>query len=174
MVTSRSGGRLVGDDQIRRVQHGDGDHHPLAHASGELVGIGAQPLLRGRNADEAEGVTCASPRRVAAHIVVGPDRLDHLRVDAQHRVQRHHGILEDHRDARPAQPGERRFAGGDQILPVEDDPPCGDAPRLVDQADDREARDRLAGSRLSDQAQDFAAPQAEDRYRPPPAPRRTG
>ena len=32
------------------------------------------------------------------------DRLDHLRVDAQDRVQGHHGILEDHRDTAAPEP----------------------------------------------------------------------
>ena len=155
------GGRLVRDDQVRLVQHGDGDDHPLAHASGELVGIGAQPLFRGGDADEAEGVARTPPRRVAADLRVRPDRLDHLRVDAQQRVQRHHGVLEDHGDARSAQPPELGLAGGQKVPAVEDDPARGNAARLVDQADDGEAGDRLAGPRFTDQAEDLAAPQAE-------------
>jgi hypothetical protein len=34
---------------------------------------------------------------------MGVDGLDHLGVDAQHRVQRHHRVLEDHGDPRAAQ-----------------------------------------------------------------------
>ena len=131
------------------------------HASGELVGVGAQPLLRRWDPHEPERIPRPPPRRVATHVGMSPDRLDHLGVDAQHRVQGHHGILEDHGDARPAQPGERRLSGGDEVPAVEDDPARGDPARLVDEADHGEARDRLAGSRLSDQAEDLAAPQAQ-------------
>ena len=36
------GGRLVGDQQLGAAGHGRGDHHPLAHAAGELVRVLAQ------------------------------------------------------------------------------------------------------------------------------------
>ena len=38
------GRRLVGDQEIGTVGERHGDHHPLALAAGELVGIGAEPL----------------------------------------------------------------------------------------------------------------------------------
>src|SRR5208282_2805871 len=41
-----SGGGLVGDEQLRAVDDGHGDHDALAHASGELVRIAAGALLR--------------------------------------------------------------------------------------------------------------------------------
>ena len=109
----------------------------------------------------AEGVARPLPRRVAADLRVRPDRLDHLRVDAQQRVQGHHGVLEDHGDARSAQPREGRLPGRQEVLAVEHDPARGDAAGLVDQADDGEAGDGLAGPRFADQAEDLAAPEAE-------------
>ena len=33
------GGGLVGEQQLRTAGQGDGDHHPLAHAAGQLVGV---------------------------------------------------------------------------------------------------------------------------------------
>ena len=47
-------GRLVGDEQGRAVQQRDGDGDALAHAAGELVRIGVQPLLGRGDADPAE------------------------------------------------------------------------------------------------------------------------
>jgi hypothetical protein len=40
------GGRLVGDQEVRAAQHGRGDHHPLAHAAGELVRVHVHALRR--------------------------------------------------------------------------------------------------------------------------------
>ena len=37
------GGRLVGHQDLRLRRERDGDHHPLAHATAELMGIGIQP-----------------------------------------------------------------------------------------------------------------------------------
>ena len=48
------GRRLVGNDQVRLVQHGDRDSDALAHAAGELMRIGAQALVRRRDADALE------------------------------------------------------------------------------------------------------------------------
>ena len=47
------GGRLVGDQQRGPVQQRDRDRDALAHAAGELVRIGVEPLVRRRDADAA-------------------------------------------------------------------------------------------------------------------------
>ncbi len=52
--------RFIGDDQVGLVQKGDGDRHPLAHAAGQLVRIGAQALFRRRDADMAKRVAARS------------------------------------------------------------------------------------------------------------------
>ena len=45
------GRRLVGDQKIGAIGERHGDHHPLALAAGELVGIGAESLGRIDDAD---------------------------------------------------------------------------------------------------------------------------
>ncbi len=45
------GGGLVRHEQPRRARQCDGDDHPLAHATRELVRVGAETLDRGRDAD---------------------------------------------------------------------------------------------------------------------------
>ena len=37
------GGRLVGDQNLGLGRQRDRDHHPLAHAAAELVGVGVEP-----------------------------------------------------------------------------------------------------------------------------------
>ena len=48
------GGRLVGDQQARPAGERHGDHHPLAHAAGQLVRVVAEPLRRRGNADAVQ------------------------------------------------------------------------------------------------------------------------
>ncbi len=58
--------RLVGDQQVRLVGERHGDHDALALAAGELVRIGAEPLLRLADADlveELQHARRAPPRR---------------------------------------------------------------------------------------------------------------
>ena len=45
-----AGGRLVGDQQLRPAGERQRDDHALAHAAGELEGIGVVALLRPRDA----------------------------------------------------------------------------------------------------------------------------
>ncbi len=49
-------GRLVRDDQLRAVQQRYGDGDALPHAAAELVRIGMQPLIRARDAHQAQSV----------------------------------------------------------------------------------------------------------------------
>ena len=59
------GGRLVGDQQLGPAGQGEGDHHPLPHAAGELVRIlgGAALGLRDLHQLAASRPRAASPRR---------------------------------------------------------------------------------------------------------------
>ena len=95
----------------------------------------------------------AGAGRLLGDALVGGDRLDHLGVDAQHRVERHHGVLEDHRDAPAAQSPQGRFRGADQVLALEADLAADDSAGRVDQPEQRKAGHRLARARLADQAQ---------------------
>ena len=56
----RSGG-LVGDEQLRPVDDGHGDHDALAHAAGELMRIVARAASGIGNGDIVHGVDGALP-----------------------------------------------------------------------------------------------------------------
>ena len=85
------------------------------------------------------------------------DGLDHLGVDAQHRVQRRHRILEDHRDALAAQLAQLRLGQADELAALEADGAARDAAGLVDEAEHGEPADGLAGAGFADQPQHLAA-----------------
>ena len=99
----------------------DRDRDPLAHAAGELVRVGAST----RSADRgcAPRSSSSSARRSAAppdEAEVQPDVLGQLAPDREHRVQRRHRVLEDHREVAPGElaHGARRREG-EQIAAVE-------------------------------------------------------
>ena len=106
--------------------------------------------------------TCASAsrgalaRRRLADLAMRPHRLDHLGVDPQHRVERHHRVLEDHRDAAPRSSRSSASGRPTSSRPSKRIEPPDDAARRIDQADDREAGDGLARARLADQPQHLA------------------
>ena len=83
-------------------------------------------------------------------------RLDHLRVDAQDRIERHHRVLEDHRDAVAAQRLKLLVARGGQLLVLEADRAADDAARRIDEPEDREAGDGFARTGFADEAEDLA------------------
>ena len=91
--------RLVGDEQLRLVGDGDGDHDPLPHAAGQLVREapghpGRARAGRRRPAARPRGAMAARP----ADLAVQQDALGDLPADGVHRVECGHRVLEDHRD----------------------------------------------------------------------------
>ena len=114
------GGRLVGDDQ-RRAGAAARSRSRRAGACRPRTGADRRRAARRATAMPTRAsASRARPRAAASrHALVREDRLDHLRVDAQHRVQRHHRVLEDHRDAVAAQARSASSGAADQLVAVE-------------------------------------------------------
>ena len=75
-------GRLVGDQQLRVAGQRHRDHHPLAHAAGELVRILAHPPLRRRGCPPGAASRRPAPRACArVQALVQPQRLGDLLAD---------------------------------------------------------------------------------------------
>ena len=93
------GGRgLVGDEHLGLERERHGDHHPLAHAAAELMWEVLEPRFRLGDADHAQELDrCGACLRLR-DAPVGANRLNHLLLDGEHRVQAGHRVLEDHRD----------------------------------------------------------------------------
>ncbi len=155
------GGRLVGNDHVRVEQQGDGDDDALTHAARQLVRVLVQtPLGRG-NVDLAQLVERDLAGIATADAAVRLEAFDHLLADGQHRVERHHRVLEDHRDLVATHLLQLpRFHGG-QLAAVETDAAAGDVARLGDQVENRECGHRLAGTGFADDPQAFTAIQRE-------------
>ena len=151
------GGGFVGDDEVGSVEQGDGDGDALAHAAGELVRVGGEALLGRGDADHAQRVARAGTGFGVGDIGVGVDGFHHLGVDAQDRIERHHRVLENHRDAVAAKLALFGFIERGDVAALKQDLPGGDAAGGVDQADEGKAGDGFARAGLADEAKDLAA-----------------
>ena len=91
-------GRLVGDQQLRLAGQRQGDADALRHAAGQLVRVALQHPLGVDDADLPQqlGGDRLAPR--PADPAEPADRLGQLVGDGEHRVQRDHRLLGDHRD----------------------------------------------------------------------------
>jgi hypothetical protein len=108
-------GGLVGDQHRRVAGERQGDHHALPHPAGELERVVVHALPRPRDPHPLEQLHRALARLLVGQRLVLLDLLDDLGPDLQHRVQRRHRVLEDHRDLRPAHPPQLLLGGADQL-----------------------------------------------------------
>ena len=106
---------LVGDQQVRLVGDGHGDHHALALAARELVGIVVEARLGIGQADDVE-----QPQRLGAgggfaEPAMRDDDLAHLLLDGVERIERTHRLLKDHRDVVAANAAQLALAHGGKV-----------------------------------------------------------
>ena len=94
-------GGLVRHDQLRLQNHRHGDHHPLAHAAGELVGIACVHLLRLLKSHRPERLQHLFPPLSGGHLRVEPQGLLHLPPCPLSGIQGSHRLLEHHGHAGP-------------------------------------------------------------------------
>ena len=123
--------------------------------------IVAQPLVRARNSDTVEQLRRALVGGLAVHVEVRLERFADLTPDRQHRVQRRHRILEDHRDLPAPNTAQSAVALADQVLALEDGGARLDPAVAGEQTEDRERRDALAATRLADDPKRLAGRDVE-------------
>ncbi len=110
---------LVGQDHLGVVGHGDGDDGALTHATGEFMGIAVDTLGRFRDAHLGQELDGPGPRCLLGDVLMGQDRLGDLPPDRVHRVQRGHGVLEDHGDPCSADGGQLLLLQAEQLVSLE-------------------------------------------------------
>ena len=158
------GGGLVGNEQLRAVDDGHGDHDALAHASGELMRITAGALFGVGDGNVAHASDRLAPCFRFGDAVMSEDGFGDLVADTHDRVEGGHGLLENHGDARAAklpqlvgrQLGEMR---GDAVAVLEavlENDFARDDRGGRKQAHDGERGDGFSGAGFADQAEHFA------------------
>nr|GEY68439.1 hypothetical protein [Tanacetum cinerariifolium] len=121
------GGGFVGDDQRRVVGQRHGDHRALAHAAGQLV----RPLMAGH-------------------------ALGDLIANGEHRVERGHRLLKDHRHAVATHVQQALIGHAQQRFAQQAGSAGLDGRGVGEQAHKRHGRHAFAAARLPDDGQGFA------------------
>ena len=144
-----SAGRLVGDHEPGRARERHGDHHPLALAPGELVGIGMRRGGRQTHFLEQAGNSCTGLGLL--DLLVQQDRLEDLRAHVADGVERVHRSLEHDRRRRPPDGPEPSPSHREDVLALEADA-AGHPRSSRQQPQKAEGKCRFAASRLAGDA----------------------
>ena len=148
---------LVGQQQAWLTGDGDGPGHPLAHATAHLMRKGRHTLLWRTNAYLLQQLDDAPLQAAAAQTAMQAQRLGNLHAHGKGRVERSHGILQNHGDLCPAQLAHLLGTLVQQIFAVKENFSADNAAaRLRHQAHNGQAGHRLARAGLADNPQGFA------------------
>ena len=146
------GGRFVGDEQPRLAGEGDRDEGALAHAAGELVGVGVEPAPRVGDAHPLQQLGRSLAGLVARHPPVPAQHLGDLQADRDHGVERRERVLEHHRQVAAAALAHLRLGQRQQIRAVHPHRSGDPHPARRQQPHDRQRRHGLAAAGLPDEA----------------------
>jgi hypothetical protein len=89
--------RFVGNDQSGSARQGHRNHHPLPHASRELVRIKIEPTLRIGDAHLPKKLQGSLTGGPVAGSLVNDQGLGQLIPHGKERIQRGHRVLKNHR-----------------------------------------------------------------------------
>ena len=151
------GGGLVGNEKLGLGDEGHRDHHSLAHAAGEFVGIAVDAGFGFGDADFGERFDGAGAGLVAFDVEMQGEGLDELVDNLEVGIEGGHGILEDHRDALAANGEEVFLVGRQEIMAVEEGfAVVNFSGGFGDQSEEGVAGDGLAGAGFANDAESFA------------------
>ncbi|KUG29211.1 hypothetical protein ASZ90_000913 [hydrocarbon metagenome] len=154
-------GGFVGDEQVRGQAQGHGDHHPLAHASGKLMGKAGQAAFGIGDAHQGQHASSLGQGLAPGLAPMQADGLGDLLAHPQDGIERGHGLLEDHGDAVAAHPAHGVRGEGAQVRAVEEHPPGVHASRRLHQPQNGQPEHRLAAPGLADHGQGLAPGQGQ-------------
>ena len=112
--------RLVRDQERGLVDERHRDHDALPHAARRTGADGRRSAFRARDADLAQPFDRPVARLPGRDVTVEQHRLHELAADAQHRVERRHRVLEDHRDLASPQGAQATLRRLEQVLAAEE------------------------------------------------------
>src|SRR5579884_202148 len=151
------GSWLVGDQEFGIAGQGNGDHHTLAHAATELVGVGIDTASGIGNTNLVKQADSAFHGLILAHFQVNAQPLGNLRANGHRGIETGHGILENHANLAAANPAHLAFRQAQQVFILKKDATADVlARRLGNQAHDRESGHAFAAATLADHTDSFA------------------
>src|SRR5579864_2978782 len=144
---------LVGDQQVGLVREAHGDHGALTHPATELMREVVDTALSIRDTHLPEQIDAPAFNIVVGDLVVGVHRLVDLITDAEHRVQRAQGVLEDHGDVATADVPELLLGQLEEVAPLEHDLAVHHLARALHETEHRHRGYALAAAGLADDAE---------------------
>ena len=141
--------RLVGNQQMRTASQTHGNHHPLAHPARQLVRIIIQPPRRTGNPHAFQNPQGFRARGLRVEPAMVFQSFADLEADGQHRIERGHRLLKNHRQFVAAQMAHLLFGQGQQVVAAEQDLAFGVAVGLRQQAHGRQSGDAFARTRFT-------------------------
>ena len=156
-----TGGRLVGDQELRAAGERQCNDDALAHASGKLERIGVIAFARPRDPHLIERLDrLLGDLRRRRLDVLEQDILD-LMTDLADRIERRARVLEDHRDFTAAQAAHLVFAGVADVDVGEHHRAVGDPTGTVENAHHRIGSDGFPRTGFADDADGFTLGDSE-------------
>ena len=155
------GGGFVGDQQAGPAGDRHRDHHPLAHAAGQLVRIVMGAAFGCGDAHLLQELHRPAHRVAAAQSEMLDQHLGDLESDGVDRIETGHRLLKDHRDDAAANRQHFALRQGGEVATVELDGALLDHALLAEQTHDRERRYRFARAAFPDEPDDLAPADAE-------------
>ena len=154
-------GGLIQQQQTGPGHDGRGDHGPLQHAAGELVGVLPVHALRVRQLHRRQGLQSTAPPLLPGEVRVDPQHLLHLAADDHQGVHGAHRLLEHHADVLSLDLPQQTAIRVEQLHAVQQDL-AGEVALLPGQQP-RHAHggDGLAGAGFAHQAQDLPVADGE-------------
>ena len=117
----QGGGGLIQQQQLGPCHDGRGDHGPLQHPAGELVGILPIHARRVRQLHCCQGRQGLVPPRLPGEVCVDTQHLLHLGADTHQGVHAALGFLKHHADLRSLNLPQNGPVRVEQFLPVQQD-----------------------------------------------------
>ena len=151
------GSGLVTDQNLGTAGNGGGNDHALTHTAGKLVGILFIAVFGVGNAHTLEDFDGLLLGLLMLSAEMPSDDLSDLLTDGAHRVQRGHGILEDHSDLLAAD-AEPLFLGGilGQIFAPVQNLSAGDRTVFVQHTDKGFGKHAFAAAGFAHDSKGFA------------------
>ena len=147
------GRRLVRDQQFGSKRDSEGDAHALPLPSRQLVRVKVQRKAAFRHPDPVQFFASDFARIGRVHLSMHQKRFGDLVPDGLDRIERAHGLLENHADLAAANGAHFPFAQIEQIPSVKLRR-AGAHRALRKKAHDRKRRHRFAGTGFADDAED--------------------
>ena len=150
-------GGVVGDDEFRRADQGDGDDDALRHAAAHFMREGLHPAFRIGDLHGAQDVERQAVGFPLGDLQVDAGDVGDLLADRQQRVQLAARVGHDHGDVAAAHALQFDLRQGHEVLALEDQLAGGDAAGFGRQAKQAAGEGGLAGAGFADQSEDLAA-----------------